>query len=68
MQIIPNGPRSKTDRKEMVNFTASTPEDKEALRALYDLFHKLGSHEILISLAGSKFVGEEIQQISLIFE
>jgi hypothetical protein len=68
MKIISGGPRSKVSSKEIVSFTASTQEDKQALRTLYDLLHKFGSTEILVSLAESKMIEDTIEHISLVFE
>ena len=68
MKIIPSGPRSKTSRTEVVSVTATTPEDEEALKVLYDLLHKFEKTEILVSLAESTHLNDQIKRICLIIE
>ncbi len=68
MNIVLSGPRTQGSRAEMASLTATSPEDENALRILYELFHKIGSTEVLVSLSESTITEEKIKHISLLFE
>lgn len=68
MRIIPDGPRSKASRAQIVNLTATTKEDEASLRELYELLHKFEKTEILVSLAESTLEGDKVKRISLVVE
>ncbi len=68
MKIIPDGPRSKTSRAQMVNLIATTEEDKTSLRKLYELLHKFENTRILVSFAESTIENDDIKHICLVVE